>query len=214
MNQKKDFFSITPNSPQTSLLNVHTTLVLLKNLHLSTIPSPASLQRNMELRSSNTEHLEQRRLPRIENLSLPANGECLLVTGQLQHNLALDETSGNSQLTQLRLDRVADWLVLRGGDLAGSRVHKAIGDAEGPGADGSGTGEVQGTEGVKVVGDGLGVARGEEETDGTGQIGNELVQVGGCFGFGVVAQCDGHDFGLAEEETAKMLAINPELFMH
>lgn len=40
------------------------------------------------------------------------------------------------------------------------------------------------------------------------------MQVGGCFGFGIVAQCDGHDFGLAEEETASMLAIDHRISMY
>lgn len=96
---------------------------------------------------------------------------------------------------------MAERLVLGGGDLSSPRIHLTVGDREGPGADGSGTGEVKRPEVVEVVGHGLGVAGGEKKADGAGEVGAEFVEVGRGFVLGVVAQSDGHDFGFAEEET-------------
>lgn len=98
---------------------------------------------------------------------------------------------------------MADGFVFGRRNLTATGVNQAIGDAEGAGADCAGTGEVEGAEGVEVAEDGLGIARGEEKTDGTCQVGRELMQVGRGLVLGVVAEGNSHYFSFAKEKTIK-----------
>lgn len=187
-------------------ISVHTTL--LEDLNLSRLPRPLSLKIDLELGRSHTKHLQDGSLPGVQRLALSANGEALLALGQLEHDLTLHQTSGDAQFAHGGLNGVADGLILVGGDLATAGSDQTIGESERAGGHGTGTGKVRGAEVFEVLDDGLGGARGEEKADGTGQVRRKTVQVLSGFVFGRGAEGDGHNFGLAEEETGDIRLVD------
>ena len=122
----------------------------------------------MKLGGSSTKHLKQGRLSRIQHLSLSAHHIPFLTLVQLEHNLSFHQARGDAQSAQLRLNCMADWFVVGCWDLAGTGVHQAVGDGESAGGFRSGARKVSGTEVFEVADDGLGIPRGEQETDGAG----------------------------------------------
>jgi hypothetical protein len=102
---------------------------------------------------------------------------------------------------------MADGLILVGGNLTTAGSDQAVGESERAGSDSASTGKVRGAEVLEVLDDGVGGTRGEEETDSTGQVGRKTVQVLSGFIFGGGAEGDGHDLGLAEEETGDAMLV-------
>jgi hypothetical protein len=56
-----------------------------------------------------------------------------------------------------------------------------------------------------VRNDGFGIAGGEEQSDSAGEVWVQKMKVRSAFGFGGGAQCDCHDFGFSEEQTAGLI---------
>lgn len=182
-------------------------LTLLKDLDLVGIALPLSLQVDLELRGSDTKHLHKSSLARVQGIAFTAHLVTLLAISQLKHNLALYQTGGNTELAQSRLNGVANGLILLGGDLAGTGVDETVRNGERSGGLSTGTGEIRGTKVLEVFNDRLSRAGGEQETDGAGEVGSELVQIRSSLSLGVVAQGLSHDLSLAEEETRYIMLV-------
>lgn len=188
-------------------LNISLHATVLQNLNLAGFPRPLGLEIDLELGGSHTEHLQDRGLPGVKRLALSADGIAFLALGQLEHDLTLHQTSGDAQFAQSRLNGMADGLILVGGDLTSAGSDQAVGESERAGSDSASTGKVRGAEVLEVLDDGVGGTRGEEETDSTGQVGRKTVQVLSGFIFGGGAEGDGHNLGLAEEQTGEAMLV-------
>lgn len=185
-------------------VDLHTTL-RLEDLDFLSAAGPVGLELNLELGRKHTEHLHQCRLSGVQSLALLAHGVAVLSLDQVECDLTLNKTGGNTELAESGLDGVADRLVLVGGDLTTTGGDKAVGKAERAGGFGSSASEILGAESLEVLDDSFGCAGGEQQTDGAGEVGSELVHVGRGFTLGVLAKGLGHDLGLSKEHTVREL---------
>ena len=96
---------------------------------------------------------------------------------------------------------MGDGDVVVGVDGAAGAVDDAGGHGEGAGGGDAGAGEVNGGQGVEVGGDGCGLAVGEEQADGAGQVPRQDVDTVGLGFFGRCTQGARCELGLAEEDS-------------
>lgn len=155
-----------------------------------------------ELAQALIKKLQQPRLPRVEDLSLLADGIPLAPANLIpQDDFPPDHARGHAEAPQLGLDGVAQRHVVLGGDGPARGVDDARGDDEVARGDGARAREVDGGEGPEVgCYLGGGPAR-EEQRHVARQVGAQLVDAfrGGVLG--VLAQRAGHELRLAEEES-------------
>lgn len=88
-----------------------------------------------------------------------------------------------------------------GGDLATGAEEGTRGDGDGARGDGAGAGEIDLCQVDEVVLDLLGVAVGEDQADGAGEVLGELVEPVGLGVLGGGAEGAGGELGLAEEDA-------------
>lgn len=178
---------------------------LTRLLQLSNLPArraPVGQQLNAELAQADAEQLQQPRLPRIQRLALLADNVVVALAGLVaEADLALDHAGGHAKAAELGLERVGDGHVVLGGDLATGRVQGTGGDGDGSGGDRAGARKVDLCQVDEVVLDFRGVAVGEDEADGAGQVLGELVEPVGLGVLGGGAEGAGGELGLAEEDA-------------
>lgn len=158
------------------------------------------LEVDLEVRHGHAEHLEQRSLVAVHDLSLLAHG-----VGRIQCDLTLVQPGGHAPFPDRGLDAVGERDILLSRHLTTSRVNDASGDRERLCGSDTSARKVRLRVRREVLEDVGGLAVCEEKTDVASEVLGELGEVGEVLFSWRNAEGFGHDFGLTKEESAQML---------